>query len=155
MAIALSLQEYLERNHVPYEVLEHDRSSTMRAAAQNSGLPEDCVVKAVLVEDDDGFMLAAVPASCNVALNRLAKVVNRPIDLAREADITTLFTDCEKGALPPVGAAYGVDVVIDDSLDDQYDLYFEGGDHRTLVHIKGEDLYRLMPDARHARIRDL
>lgn len=154
MAIASSLQQYLERNHVPYEVIPHQRSGTMRAAAHCAGLPEEAVVKAVLVEDDDGFMLAAVPASCNVELNKLAKVVNRPVDLAKESDISTLFTDCERGALPPVGAAYGVDVVVDESLDDQYDLYFEGGDHCSLVHIKGEDFERLMPDARHASIRD-
>ncbi|WP_298728207.1 YbaK/EbsC family protein [uncultured Ferrovibrio sp.] len=154
MAIASSLQQYLERNHIYYEVISHPRSGTMRAAAHCAGLPEDAVVKAVLVEDDDGFMLAAVPASCNVELNKLAKVVNRPVDLATESDIATLFTDCEPGALPPVGAAYGVDVVVDDSLDDRYDLYFEGGDHCTLIHVKGEDFERLIPEARHASIRD-
>ena len=34
--------------------------------------------------------------------------------------------DCEPGAVPPLGAAYGLDVVVDDSLTDHSDVYFEG-----------------------------
>jgi len=30
-------------------------------------------------------------------------------------------------------------------------IYFEGGDHRTLVHVSGKDFRNLTMDARHAR----
>lgn len=152
MALANSLHQYLERESVPYQLIEHASAATMREAARCAGLPESCVVKAVLLEDDDGFMLAAVPASCDVELAKLSKAVKRPVSLASESDIMTLFTDCVRGALPPLGSAYGVEVVIDRRLDEMDDLYFEGGDHRTLVHVKGEDFRRLMPEAKHARI---
>lgn len=152
MALANSLQQFLERQSVPYKLVEHPGAATMREAARGAGLPETCVVKAVLLEDDDGFMLAAVPASCDVELARLSKAVKRPVSLASEGDIMTLFTDCARGALPPLGDAYGVEVVIDRRLDAMEDLYFEGGDHCTLVHVKGEDFRRLMPEAKHARI---
>lgn len=152
MALASSLQQFLEREAVPYTLIEHPGATTMREAAQCAGLPESCVVKAVLLEDDDGFMLAAVPASCDVELARLSKAVKRPVSLARESDIVSFFTDCARGALPPLGDAYGLEVVIDRRLDTMEDLYFEGGDHCTLVHVKGEDFRRLMPEARHARI---
>lgn len=152
MALATSLQQFLERQAIPYSLIEHAHAATMREAAHCAGVPEACVVKAVLVEDDDGFMLAAVPASCDVELAKLSRAVKRPVELATESDILTLFTDCAPGALPPLGSAYGVEVVVDRRLDAMPDLYFEGGDHRTLVHMKGEDFRRLMPEARHARI---
>jgi hypothetical protein len=41
-------------------------------------------------------------------------------------------------------AAYGLDVVVDDSLSRQQDLYLEGGDHAHLVHISGTDFRKLM-----------
>ncbi|WP_341894053.1 YbaK/EbsC family protein [Ferrovibrio terrae] len=152
MALATSLQQFLDRQSIPYRLIEHAHAATMREAAHCAGVPEACVIKAVLVEDDDGFMLAAVPASCDVELTRLSRAVKRPVELATESDIMSLFTDCVRGALPPLGSAYGVEVVVDRRLDAMADLYFEGGDHRTLVHVTGEDFRRLMPEARHARI---
>lgn len=152
MALATSLRQFLDRQSVPYNVIEHAHAATMREAAHSAGVPEACVVKAVLVEDDDGFMLAAVPACRNVELQKLSHAVKRPVGLASEHDIMTLFTDCARGAVPALGSAYGIEVVVDRRLDAMEDLYFEGGDHRTLVHMKGVDFRLLMPEARHARI---
>jgi prolyl-tRNA editing enzyme YbaK/EbsC (Cys-tRNA(Pro) deacylase) len=56
--------------------------------------------------------------------------------LATEAKLKYLLKDCEPGAVPPLGAAYGLETVWDDSLLEQSDTYFEAGDHETLVHMK-------------------
>jgi Ala-tRNA(Pro) deacylase len=42
--------------------------------------------------------------------------------------------------------------VIDDSLEGSNDIYFEGGDHRTLVHLTGGNFQHLMQDVPHAHI---
>jgi Ala-tRNA(Pro) deacylase len=47
-----------------------------------------------------------------------------------------------------VGAAYGVPTVVDRSLAGLDRVWFEGGDHRTLVSVAGSDFDRLMQDAR-------
>jgi Ala-tRNA(Pro) deacylase len=47
-----------------------------------------------------------------------------------------------------VGAAYGVAVVLDRSLNGLDRVWFEGGDHRTLVSVAGADFDRLLRDAR-------
>jgi Ala-tRNA(Pro) deacylase len=62
-----------------------------------------------------------------------------------------LFADCDRGAVPPVGEAYGIPTVWDDSLGDLPDVYFEGGDHRTLIHMSGPDFAELMRGARPMR----
>ena len=36
--------------------------------------------------------------------------------MANEEQIETLFIDCEPGSVPALGAAYGLNVVVDDSL---------------------------------------
>ena len=152
MSIAPNLKLFLDRHNIPYDTIRHSRAATMQEAAHAAGLPESCVVKAVLMEDDDGFMLAAVPASCDVALHKLARAIRRPVELANESDIQSLFDDCAPGALPPLGSAYGIEVIVDRSLDAMDDLYFEAGDHCTLIHVSGRDFRRLMPEAKHARI---
>ena len=63
----------------------------------------------------------------------------------------SLFEDCDIGAIPPIGAAYDVPVILDESLGDAADIYFEGGDHKTLVHVSGKDFRNLTSGARLAR----
>jgi Ala-tRNA(Pro) deacylase len=70
---------------------------------------------------------------------------------ANEEQIETLFLDCEAGAVPALGAAYGLKVMVDDSLVNQPEIYLEGGDHSSLVHISGAVFRELLADARHAR----
>jgi Ala-tRNA(Pro) deacylase len=73
------------------------------------------------------------------------------VDLAGEEQVETLFPDCEPGSVPALGAAYGLDVVVDDSLARQQDLYLEGGDHAHLVHVSGIDFRKLTEGAQHGR----
>jgi Ala-tRNA(Pro) deacylase len=69
--------------------------------------------------------------------------------LASEPEAADVFRDCALGAAPAVGACYGLDVIIDSSVDQQQELYFEGGDHATLVHVNGAEFARLNPGAQH------
>jgi Ala-tRNA(Pro) deacylase len=73
------------------------------------------------------------------------------LSLATEDKLGRLFEDCEPGAIPPIGAAYGVPVILDESVCGATDLFFEGGDHRSLVHISSEAFQRLTKNARRAR----
>jgi Ala-tRNA(Pro) deacylase len=152
MAIATALKDYLENRGIAYEVVTHPEAMSMVETARRAGLPAVCVAKAVVLEDRQGYLLAAVPAANRVAFRELEEALSRRLELATEAEIASLFRDCDIGAVPPVGAAYGMDVVVDDQLCDQSEVYFEGGDHRSLVHVSRDDFGRLMGRARHARI---
>src|SRR3546814_4483827 len=114
MAIAASLQDYLQRHDIAYDILEHAPAVTMRAAAHATEISEDSVVKAVLLEDEDGYVLVAVPASCHVQLGKVARLLKHPVGLASETAAAELFADCARGALPPVGDASGVGMVDDE-----------------------------------------
>ena len=50
-----------------------------------------------------------------------------------KATSTGSFTDCAHGAVPAIGECYGLDVIVDETIDKQPEIYFEGGDHTTLV----------------------
>jgi hypothetical protein len=53
--------------------------------------------------------------------------------------------------VPALGAAYGLKVVVDDSLAQLSDIYFEAGDHSNLVHVSGTSFQKLMANARHGK----
>lgn len=149
MAIAHTLQEYLDRAGVPYDVVPHPYSSTSMQSAEFAHIPGNRLAKSVLLEDEHGYLLAVVPASHRIELGVLHQQLNRMLGLATEREISEVFADCEEGAVPPLGQPYGVDVVIDDSLAWQPDIYFEAGDHTDLVHLTGEAFQDLLADAEH------
>lgn len=129
-------------------------AETARASAVASGLPTDRVVKAVVVKGADGFLLALLPASRHIQFDKLRQLLSEDVNIAGEEQIETLFVDCEPGSIPALGAAYELDVIVDDSLVGQSDVYVEGGDHANLVHMSGTNFQKLTKDARHGRFTD-
>ena len=152
MTIAPRLEEYLTSEGVPYDLLGHSRTSTSRQTAYAAHVPGAALAKSVVVHHELGYVLAVVPSTHRVELGALQGLLNTRLGLATEEQIAELFGDCDVGAVPAVGAAYGMPAVVDESIGRAADVYFEGGDHRTLVHVTGEAFRALMKDAPHARI---
>jgi Ala-tRNA(Pro) deacylase len=102
-----------------------------------------------VLNDGGRYTLAVLPASHHLRLSDLRTALGQEVHLASEPEAADVFRDCALGAAPAVGACYGLDVIIDSSVDQQQVLYFEGGDHATLVHVNGAEFARLNPGAQH------
>jgi Ala-tRNA(Pro) deacylase len=154
MSIPHTVRMYLEQRDIPFEVVTHRHTVSSLRTANRAEIEPSRLAKAVLFEDDfqhSHFYLAVVPASHRVELARLSQWTGRPLHLATEEDAAGLFADFEAGAIPPLGPAYGVETVWENSLMEQSELYFEAGDHESLVHVKAKDLIRLLPDCAHGQ----
>ncbi len=151
MAIAASLQRCLIRNGIRYDVVSHTPTSNSMETAQAAHVPGDRLAKSVVLRDEDGYLMAVLPATHRLELGRLYHQLKRPLGLATERELAPLFKDCEAGAIPPVGSAYGMAVIVDDSLMEQPEVYFEGGDHCEVVKVDSKDFYRLVGGAAHGR----
>jgi Ala-tRNA(Pro) deacylase len=149
MGIAISLKDYLEARHVAFECVTH--RPTMRAieSAAASHISADRIAKAVVLRHRDGYVMTVLPASRNVNIDDVGNWLHQPVALATEQEIAPLFPDCAFGAIPPLGAAYGIETLIDSELDEQDDIYFEAGDHRTLVHLSGNQFRNLTAQDTH------
>jgi Ala-tRNA(Pro) deacylase len=150
MAIAQTLQRYLDQ-HVTYEVIPHEPTSSSMRTAEACHVSGERLVKGVVLRRDGGYMLAILPASHHIRLADLRTQLGEDVDLAAEGEIDALFGDCAQGAVPPVGDCYGLDVIVDDSIDRQSDVYLEAGDHATLIHLNHAEFAKLTADARHGR----
>ncbi len=150
MAIASRVKWFLEVNRMRYETLMHRYAETSRDTAEAARVPRGKLAKGVLLEDEHGFVMPIIPADARVDIEKVNALFHRTLRLATEQDAESLFFDCEDGAVPPMGAAYGIPTVIDDRLLDLADVYFEAGTHVDLVHMDGADFFSLIPDANHA-----
>ena len=151
MAIAKRLEWYLEAAGIDYEVLPHPRSHYSAQTARRSRVPLHCLAKPVLLEDEFGYVMAVVPAARRVDIERLGQQLHRQLELATEAEVDDLFEDCEQGAMPPLGTAYRIPTVYDDSLAGLTDIYFEAGDHDDVVHMSGDAFLELLSGSLHGR----
>ncbi len=152
MAIAMTMHEYLDDNHIPFDVTRHKKTSNSTMTARASHVPGPELAKGVVLKWDGSYVLAVLPASRQVDIAKINKIMGSKCRLATEDEASQLFPDCEPGAIPILGVPYRVACLVDESLEERDDIYFDGGDHRNLVHISGEEFGRLMYGIPHASI---
>ena len=150
MSVSAKLQKYLVRKQIRFDIIEHRPTNDTLSTAEASHVSPDCLVKAVVVRSREGYLLAVLPASQRISLSRLQLALGQPYSLATERELDKLFDDCIHGAVPPIGECYGLDVVAEASVFDPADIYFEGGDHKTLVHMSQAQFSQLSNEARRA-----
>lgn len=151
MSIGRKLKEYLADARVDYDLVEHPRTECSTRTAKAAHIPGERLAKGVVLAYDDGYLLAVVPSTRRVRLDSLERTLGCNLDLASELETADLFDDCRLGAIPATGAAYDVETVVDDSLNSASEVWFEGGDHRTLVRVDGDGFRKLMAEAQHAQ----
>ena len=135
MAIAITLREYLDDLGIAYEVIEHVPTDSALTSCEAAHIPGDKMAKSVLLGDEENYLLAVVPATYRVRLDEVARLTGRRFRLIPETEVEEAFGDCEPGAIPPLGALYGIETLIDSHLMSQPDIYCESGDHGKLLHL--------------------
>jgi Ala-tRNA(Pro) deacylase len=150
MTVSPRVDSYLKNHKVDYEVVTHRYSEGAFNTAVAAHIPMKKLAKAVLLEDhDDKHLLAILPASNILSLRELSRKLERDFHFVEEKDLPVFFADCATGAIPAVGQAYNLPMILDDRLREESDVYIEGGDHEALVHMNKEEFRKLMADQPH------
>jgi len=150
MSIPTRLTRYLDQRGARYEVLVHPHSRSSVETARTAHVPTHQLAKSVLLEDDAGCVVVVVPGNRTVMVGEIARMLGRKeLHLADENRIAALLTDCDRGALPALGMAWGIETVVDDELEASDVVYVEAGDHEHLLRLSHEQFHQLMSPARH------
>lgn len=152
MSTATAIQKFFEERHMQCETMPHLRTATTLDSAQAAHVDADCVAKAVMLGDERGLLMAVIPASHQVRMKMLRRETGRNLHMVAESEFAARFPDCEVGAIPPIGGAYGMETIWDDCLGEMSDIYFEAGDHENLMRISAHDFVDMMRDSRHGCI---
>lgn len=152
MAIAQTVKTFLDTHRISYDVVHHSPALSSMKTAAAAHVPGNRLAKSVILKDDTGYVMAVVPSTHRIELGQLHREMHRPLGLATETEVSGIFSDCNIGAVPALGPAYGITTVMDDELTNQPEIYFEAGDHEELIHVSGKEYQALMSDVRHGRI---
>lgn len=154
MSMSPSLQRHLEQRGAAYDLVPHPHTETSMDTAAAAHVPGDRLAKAVTLKDGDRSLLMVVPSDYHVHLGRLHHALGREVGLATEVELAEIFPDCDVGAVPPVGAAFGLDTLVDRRMLEQPEVWFESGDHETLVHVSGDTFRSLLAEARRVDVAE-
>lgn len=138
------VRAFLDEHHVKYVVVSHSKAYTAQGIAAIAHIPGQELAKTVVVKLDGALALAVLPASYQVDLLALKKVVGvKDASLAGEGEFKQQFPDCETGAMPPFGNLYGMPVYVDKTLTRDKEIAFNAGTHFELIRMAYADFDRL------------
>lgn len=134
MAIAITLEQYLSDRHIPFETLDHKMTRSALDSCATAHIPNYKLAKAVMLYNSRGELLMAVlPATNRLSILELNRHMGEDYKLMSESHLYSLFPDCEEGAVPSIGLAYSIPMVVDYTLFDNDEVYVEAGDHQHLL----------------------
>lgn len=138
------MKALFEQEKVPYQLISHQEAHTAPELAMSIHAPGREVAKVVIIQADERYVMAVLPAHRQIHLTRFAQVAGaKRISLAEEAEIRKPFPDCEPGAMPPLGNLYGFPVYVEESLAREPVIFFPAGTHREVIKMRFDDFQRL------------
>ena len=149
MAVAETVHRFLVQHSIDYDLVPHPHTGSSHETAEASHISEDHIAKGVIVKDASGYAMVVVPASNYVEMKHVRKELDRELELVEEDEFCKLFSDCEPGAVPPLGPAYQIETFLDEALTSLANVYFEAGDHEHLVHVNGDGFKALLSGVRY------
>ena len=135
----MGVAEFLMDHQVPFETIYHAPAFSAQRRAKHLHTSGKQVAKCVLLAGGSGYLLAVLPAACRVDLGRLSAQLGEEVRVAEDREITWVFRDCEWGVVSPFGTLYGLTTILEDSVERDTVLVFEGRLHAESVRLLCRD----------------
>ena len=134
------LEMFLKENHILYETVIHPEAYTAQETAASMHVSGNELAKTVMVKAGGGFVMAVLPASRRLDIERLKEALaEKNVRIAEEAEFKGLFPDCEPGAEPPFGNLYGMRTLVDRALAEGERFFFNAGNHHEAAGVDYKD----------------
>jgi Ala-tRNA(Pro) deacylase len=142
----MNVAKFLEAGKYQFERVPHRATYSAQHLAHELHVPGREVAKTVLLRADGGYkhVVAVLPANKTIDFKKASKLLGgSKLELATEFDIAAHCPDCDFGVLLPFGSRYGMKTIVDSSLADDEDIWFEGNTHDEAIRMKFAEFRRL------------
>ncbi|MDB6031454.1 MAG: prolyl-tRNA synthetase [Verrucomicrobiales bacterium] len=138
------VKNFLEKENVCYSTILHSPAFTAQESSESAHISGKAFAKTVIVEIDGKSAMAVLPADRRVDLDDLREITgSSSAHMASEAQMKSLFPDCEIGAMPPLGNLYGMEVYVAPALAQSGEIVFNAGSHTELIKMRFADFERV------------
>jgi Cys-tRNA(Pro)/Cys-tRNA(Cys) deacylase len=140
---SVDVHNFLLDNDVPHELSTLPGPLRDLADAPEAlGLPAVAVARSAVFADDDGVVVALVPARAQADRSAVAGLVRRPGIRSVDADQAPGLTGYQLTVVPPVALEGRTEVVIDDDVAGQDVIYVPAGEAGVILKIRAGDLVK-------------
>ncbi len=135
MALSKKLKGILDEKGIRYEVKEHPAAYTAQEIAGAQHVPGAQLLKSVIVKKSGkDFIMVVLPSTKLVDFDKLSALTkDKNLELASEDEFVKIFPDYELGSEPPFGNLYGLKVYADRAIEENDEIFFNGGSHTEVV----------------------
>jgi Ala-tRNA(Pro) deacylase len=152
MLMPARLKSILDRQHISYSAKHHAPAYGAQYAASAMHVCGKEVAKTVVLRaetgtiarDGEDLLLAVLPASFRINLEKLSRIVRASVTLVDEDECNTLFPDCEGGVFLAFGELYDLPVYLDEALAADPCIILSAGVRSESVRLSSEDFVRLV-----------
>ncbi|MFT5881288.1 MAG: Ala-tRNA(Pro) deacylase [Moritella sp.] len=153
MSMAVKVGQFLAGHNIDFNLVKHRHTDTSFSSAESAHVSSAKVAKAVVLRELGGdYLMAVVPANRHVLIDQINLQTGKQYYLVGEHELSRLFQDCEPGAIPSLGQIYGLDMLVDELLFEQDELFIEAGDHFNLIKLDQRQFSKIMGDTTHSNI---
>lgn len=152
MALSERLAHFLDRKGVHYQQIDIEPVANLDAAVIASGKPQRDFVRATLLIDISGVVMVVHRFDTTLDMDAIGHFTDRRLQPLTARQAARLFSDCGAGFVPPVGAPWGVPVLLDEDLAEAGQVVFSGGTDNSLVEMDGRGFRLMLADARRGHL---
>lgn len=143
MSMPARLRSHSEAGQAAYVPMSHIPARSAQYAASLLHVPGRQVAKTVALRAGKQILLAVLPASYHLNLEKLATKLGTPVDLIEERECYRLFPDCQPGTVPPFGELYNLPVYMDSSLVAAPEIIFSARTLSESIRMSSDEFIRL------------
>lgn len=149
-----TIQRFLNERGAGVRSLYHPVTETLAQTARICGIAGAQLMRALVLVDAKGPLMAILPSTHLLDFNALCTLLGRELEPVPAEQLKGIFDDCEPRCCPPLGNAYGLEVIVDEILLQQDELYLEPGRHNQLLSLSCKEFLRLLDNPRTGRFSD-
>ncbi|MBD3360145.1 MAG: hypothetical protein GF365_05595 [Candidatus Buchananbacteria bacterium] len=148
MPVPKKIQNYLDKKGAKYAIVTHKKVYTAYDAAQTLKKKLDEIVKNILVKTDKGYIMVLLPASKNLDMEKLKKLINakgkgvKKVEIPKEGVMVKLFK-VKPGALPAFGELHDLEVYMDKNLQKVKKAIFSSGSFNESIEMAIKEFEKL------------
>ncbi|MBR9869824.1 MAG: HDOD domain-containing protein [Gammaproteobacteria bacterium] len=152
MAVVEKLAHFLSRKGIAYRLIETEPANSLDALVLASGRSQHDFIQATMLIDMTGVVMAVHRFDSAPDLDSMQQLTGRRLKPLTARQISRLFGDCAPGFVPPLGAAWGIPVLVDEDVNTADTVIFTGGANHSLLEMDGRSLRLALAGAREGRL---
>ncbi|MBK8181939.1 MAG: HDOD domain-containing protein [Candidatus Competibacteraceae bacterium] len=144
------VQTFLDRQQLSYRLISCLPNETLSQTRARLDIPAHRMIRTVLLKDASGLLMAILPYNYILDFSILCQLRASELEPLHGSEVISFFQThgCQGNSRPPLPAVFNLPAVVDTSLANSGEIYFESGSGDSLLNMRNNDFSQLLAQVR-------